>query len=61
MSFMSLSGWGEERSESRGGVHKLEGSWGKQYPALQVVEDRAFSTLRPDPDVGGNILPSVNF
>lgn len=58
---MSMLGWGEERSESRRGVHKHEGSWEQQHPALQVVKDRASSAVRPDQDVGGNILPSVCF
>lgn len=59
MSFMSVSGWGEERSESRRGVHKHESSQRQQHSALQVVKGRASSAIRPDPDVGGNALPSV--
>lgn len=58
---MCVSGWREERSESRGGVHKHEGSRGQQHPALQVVKDRASSAVRPDQDVGGNMLSSVCF
>ena len=58
---MCVSGWGEERSESRGGVHEHEGSGGQQLPALQVVKDGASSAVRPDRDVGGDILSSVCF
>lgn len=54
---VSASGRGEERRESRGGVHEHEGGWGQQHPALQVVKDGASSAVRPGQDAGGDILP----